>query len=87
MSAVFAPRSAVRSARRRLERLAVEVTAAIRNEARGQRVAAAFYWRRASRVAGDVDTAGWCAARSRLFKSIKSARGPASDATGGRDGA
>lgn len=47
--------------RRQLERLAIELSAAIRNESRGKWRDAAVYFRRARRVTSDPDIREWCA--------------------------
>lgn len=72
-----------RPGRRQLERLAIELSAAIRNEARGQSASAAFYWRRARRVTSDVDIQSWCLARASAAK----AETDRTEGSGGRDGA
>lgn len=73
------------SQRRQLERLAIELSAAIRNEARGQHQAAAFYWRRARRCTGDTEVKRWCAERAAHSKSLK-VKAACLVGSGGNDG-
>jgi len=69
VSAGYSSRPASLPARRHLERFAIEASAAIRNEARGQRIAAAFYWRRAKRFTADAVIQRWCLDRAKVGTS------------------